>query len=226
MSGAPVWRSFVLRVGLRLLGATWRISETVPAECREFVEGDGRCVVAFWHGAMLPMWYRFRSSGSAALVSASRDGQLLAEYLERALAYADVVRGSSSRGGSEALAAMVATLGRRRCLVTPDGPRGPARQVKAGALVAGTRAGVPVVLAGWRCRRSLALKSWDGMRIPFPFSRIHIRYCIFEFAAADGLIDDATLARCGQVLTSLERPAGDAVDEASIAPASEPGGGL
>jgi len=169
--------AWLLRTGLRLLGATWRFHEEVPGECRSVLDGRDVAVVAFWHGKMVPVWYRFRGGHAAALVSGSRDGELLAGYLQRSLGYGKVIRGSSSRGGGEALAGVVEALREMSCLMTPDGPRGPSRHAKAGALVAARRGGRGVMLAGWTCRWRIRLKSWDAMEIPYPFSRIHFRYC-------------------------------------------------
>jgi lysophospholipid acyltransferase (LPLAT)-like uncharacterized protein len=185
-------RTRVLTLLLRGLSATWRFRETVPPECAPVLDGRARGVVAFWHGKMLPVWYRFRGPRTGALVSMSRDGALLADYLKRGLGYGRVIRGSSSRSGGEALREMVELLGERTCLITPDGPRGPLHRAKPGALIAASRAGVPVVLAGWECRRVTVLRSWDRMEIPHPFARIDIRYCIFDGVIAVSEADAAT----------------------------------
>lgn len=170
-------QSLLLRALLGAISATWRYRETMPDDVASMMNGSTPNVIVFWHGRMLPVWYRFRGKGYAALISGSRDGELLARYLERSLGYADVIRGSSSRGGSRALADMVDALRQRSCLVTPDGPRGPSRLAKAGALVAAARAGRGVIGVGWSCRRSIVFGSWDRMAVPWPFSRIDIRYC-------------------------------------------------
>jgi len=175
----------ILRFALRLLSATWRVREEIPDDCRAIIDGTERGIIAFWHGKMFPVWYRFRERGSSALISGSRDGELLARYLDRSLGYREVIRGSSSKGGSRALAEMVDVLSRRPLLITPDGPRGPAREGKPGVLVAAVRAGRSVILAGWSCRRSVRLNSWDSMEIPYPFSTIKFRYCKFEFIDHD-----------------------------------------
>jgi hypothetical protein len=180
-------KEIILRAGLRLLGATWRVRESIPPDCLGVVAGAEHGVVAFWHGKMFPVWYRFRSLGHAALISASRDGELLARYLERSLGYRDVIRGSTSKGGSRALAEMVGALADRSLLVTPDGPRGPAREAKPGALIAAARAARPLVLVGWTCRRSVKLGSWDGMEIPYPFSQVDFRYCKFQISINENI---------------------------------------
>lgn len=203
----PLWKAFVVRWGLRLLGATWRISRAAPPECAPIIDGTSPAVIAFWHGSMLPVWYRFRSGKHAALVSGSADGELLAGYLERALGYGRVIRGSSSRGGADALDAMVAALAGSSCLITPDGPRGPRHVAKPGALVAARRSEVPVMLVGWWCRKKITLGSWDRMEVPLPFSRVHFRYCIFAMSGNDqGRVTDAELDRFGAKLSTLNAP--------------------
>lgn len=124
---------------------------------------------------MLPLWYTLRRLHPAAMVSMSRDGEILAEWLA-SLGYATVLRGSSSRGGAEALAGALEQLRSRTLLITPDGPRGPARAAKPGALVAALRSGVPLVVAGWSCRRVIRFGSWDRMEAPAPFARVEVRY--------------------------------------------------
>ncbi|MEO6047705.1 MAG: hypothetical protein ABIQ57_09530, partial [Candidatus Kapaibacterium sp.] len=59
---------------LRLISSTWRIREEIPDNCVDFVRGKEIAVIAFWHGKMLPVWYRFRNRGYSAVISESRDG--------------------------------------------------------------------------------------------------------------------------------------------------------
>lgn len=182
---------------LRMLASTWRVRVvgTLP---------DAPCVVAFWHGAMLPVWHAFRLRGCAGLTSASKDGDLLARLL------ADwgyvVVRGSSSKGGPEALAEMVKHASRRIVLVTPDGPRGPARVAKPGAVVAAQRAGVPLVPVGAAAERVTILeKSWDAFAIPWPFTRVTVQIGAPIRIDADASRErvDAVISELGQQLDAL-----------------------
>lgn len=128
---------------------------------------------------MLPIWHHFRGGSAGGVVSRSDDGDVLAHYLE-ALGYTDIIRGSSSEGGREVLQQMTALLQRKSCLITPDGPRGPAGVTKPGAAVASVRSGRELLLLDWTAHRSKRLGSWDAMEIPFPFTRIECRYCIIE----------------------------------------------
>jgi lysophospholipid acyltransferase (LPLAT)-like uncharacterized protein len=163
----------------RMLTATWRYSKTIPPDCEAIVYGQQPAVIVFWHGKMMPAFPFFGQRGHGALTSLSRDGSVLAEHLERVLGYMSI-RGSSSRGGAEAFSELVKSLGRKSCIVTPDGPRGPRQRAKGGALFAAVRTGVPILLVSWDCRRRWTINSWDHMEIPYPFSDIHIRTRLYD----------------------------------------------
>lgn len=155
------------------LGATWRLRchGPLPPE---------RAVVAFWHGDMLPVWKRFAvraGAGDFALVSRSRDGGLLTDLLGRW--GFRVIRGSSSKGGKEAWAELLAAAQRGRVLITPDGPRGPARKLKAGAVVAAYRARVPLWLCRVRCAAAIHGTHWDRFLIPLPFATVDLEFIPF-----------------------------------------------
>lgn len=138
------------------------------------LDADGKkYVVAFWHGKMLFGWYFFKNKGFAGLTSQSKDGDILASVLEK-WGYS-VVRGSSSKGGSEALNRIVDEINSGKCAsMTPDGPKGPPHEMKAGAAVAAKKTGVPLILMGISYKRKTRLKSWDRFEIPHPFSFVKV----------------------------------------------------
>jgi lysophospholipid acyltransferase (LPLAT)-like uncharacterized protein len=105
------------------------------------------------------------------MASQSKDGDVIAGFLlwwgYRA------VRGSSSRGGSEALTEMVEALEgtTRWAALTPDGPRGPARRCKTGILRLAEAVDAPIMPVGASSARPRFLRSWDRYLVPMPFSR-------------------------------------------------------
>lgn len=158
--------SFLTSALIRVLASTWRIhvEGTLPT---------APCIVVFWHGEMLPIWYAFRGSKPVALVSSSGDGSLLAKLLQD-WGYR-VVRGSSSQGGKEALQDIVANAAASIVLLTPDGPRGPAHVCKPGAVVASNRSGVPVIpVRMMAAGKKIFHRSWDAFQVPLPWSRITV----------------------------------------------------
>lgn len=136
---------------------------------------DGACVLAFFHGTQLLLHGIARRRTTCVMVSHSRDGEIQAAALG-ALGF-HVVRGSSSRGGTRALAAMVHKLREPRtdAAFAVDGPRGPHGVAKPGALLAAKRADARVIPAGAAAKRRVVLeRAWDRFVLPWPFTRVDI----------------------------------------------------
>jgi hypothetical protein len=124
-----------------------------------------------WHEHLIFLASVFRGTGFTVLVSRSRDGEIGTRIAHRL--GLRTVRGSSSRGGEEALGEIV-DLARDGASVgfIADGPRGPRREMKLGAVIAAKLSGRPIVPITCAIRRAIRLNSWDRMRIPLPFTRI------------------------------------------------------
>jgi len=141
----------------------------------------GPVIFCLWHNRLalcMCMWRDYvrrhvRDKNLAALISASRDGALLAAVLEQ---YAvQPVRGSSSRRGPQALLELTTWLERGHNLaITPDGPRGPRYIVQPGVAALGQLTGAPVIPLSYRATRKFTFRSWDQFQIPLPFSRCEI----------------------------------------------------
>ena len=119
---------------------------------------------------------RTEARGLAALISASKDGGLLAGILE--CFGVQPVRGSTSRRGPQALLELTTRAERGYDLaITPDGPRGPCYVVQEGVMSLAQVTGLPIVPFSYNARWKIRLKSWDRFQIPLPFSRCEM---IFE----------------------------------------------
>lgn len=179
MSGAKERKvRWAVRLGRPLIGAlarSWRVEER-NTEAWQTLRREGRPhILACWHGVLLPNLWANRARGICALVSQHGDGEIITRIM---LGWGyRAVRGSSSRGGREALLAMVRELQAGSVFaITPDGPRGPAGEPQAGLLVAARRAGAPIVPLRTQLTRSWALGSWDRFRVPKPFAGIQVTY--------------------------------------------------
>lgn len=131
--------------------------------------GPRRAVYALWHSHQLPSMWHYRGCGAGTLASVHRD----AEYPARAamsLGYR-VVRGSSTTGSGFAYRKLLALLSEGRPIaLTTDGPRGPRQVVKAGVIHLAAEAGAPVIPIAIGLSSYWTVSSWDGFRIPKPFS--------------------------------------------------------
>jgi lysophospholipid acyltransferase (LPLAT)-like uncharacterized protein len=132
---------------------------------------------ALWHNRLLifPLVLRrfFPNRQGAALISASRDGDLLADAIRR-FGY-DVVRGSSSRLGASAILQLTEMLeSGRDVVITPDGPRGPVYELGPGIVFLAGKTGAPVLPMNLEYSRCWRVGSWDRFIIPQPFSKVRV----------------------------------------------------
>ncbi len=130
-----------------------------------------KAVFIFWHGKMLGGWFALRELSPGALVSLSKDGEILSALLSN-WGYR-LFRGSSSSGGKEALNELIDNFtDLNYAAITPDGPRGPARFIKNGALIVSMKCGAPIIPVRVEYSSGITLKkSWDYFEVPMPFSR-------------------------------------------------------
>jgi len=141
----------------------------------KYIDGTGGFVGVVWHKDFLFALDFFRRRKIVVMVSQSKDGELVARALHR-LGYR-TVRGSSSRGGREALAELTDLVrdGWGSAIIA-DGPRGPARQSKIGCVLAGRNSGAPLIPWGCHAEPNISAKNWDRTMIPKPFARITVAF--------------------------------------------------
>lgn len=176
--GKKLWFRFVLFLLPRLVTAYFRLLDLTTRkiflnqEYEEEVCKKRPFTCACFHGTMLyPVYYCRRYPG-VVMVSRSWDGELIDRCLRR-MGY-DTTRGSSSRGGKEALVELIdMMIEKNYCSgLAVDAPRGPAEKVKMGIVIIARETGSPVVpMVSWATRQ-LRFKSWDRMILPLPFSTI------------------------------------------------------
>ena len=154
----------------------------------------------------------------AVLCSLSRDGELVAQLARRLGLGA--IRGSSSRGGMEARKGLLdAIRSGISPAITVDGPRGPRRVAKAGAIDAARKSGAWIIpMAAVPASRIEFSRSWDRFRFPLPFSRVVIIYMPPVVVPPD-CRDDAFEAKrleVEQALHKIERVAADVLQRPDV----------
>ncbi len=178
---SPLIFRHIVPIALKLLHASLRISITPQ------IELPGKtAIITFWHGKMITGWLLaqtlFPGKKITAVVSMSEDGTALAETLER-LDFS-LIRGSSSKGGDEVKRTMQNALQRGAIIaITPDGPRGPARQFKFGTLRLASEKRYPLFFADISYANPWKLKSWDHFEIPKPFSKTAVKLQLIDLPA-------------------------------------------
>jgi hypothetical protein len=160
---------------IRALGGSWRVRVEGAEALSRARAASPRVIFAFWHGRLLALTFFHRNQGAHVLASEHRDGEMLGQTIRR-LGYGHV-RGSSTRGGTRAILELAAALRAGHDLgLTVDGPRGPRHVVKPGVIEVARRTGAAIVPATSASRRHRVLASWDRFELPYPFTRVLVRY--------------------------------------------------
>ncbi len=160
----------LINLTVRALYATMRVKVAGGEIPLPFHDRDEGVIIVFWHSRLLLTPFAYLGRDLHVLISSHGDGDLMAD-VAKSFGFR-LVRGSSSKGGREALREMV-RLGHRNSdlAITPDGPRGPAETVKAGVAHVARITGRPILPLSFASSRSRRFNSWDRFLLPYPFSR-------------------------------------------------------
>lgn len=176
------WKArWLIAFGYRLL-RIWTRTLHFEIEDRAGVIGippNERYIGAIWHNRLLLLPFVISrylpQRQGAALISASRDGSLIADLVER-FGF-EVVRGSSSRKGASAIRQLAEVIADGSdVVITPDGPRGPAYKLGQGIVYLAQQSGAEVVPINLEYSRCWRVKSWDRFILPKPFSSVHVTF--------------------------------------------------
>ena len=170
---------WLIAFGFRLL-QLWARTLRFEIEDRAGVVGrrvTENYIGALWHNRLLVFPFVLRrflpQRHGAALISASRDGDLIADVVQR-FGY-DVIRGSSSRLGTSALLHLTGVLmSGSDVVITPDGPRGPAYELGPGIIFLAQKSGAAVVPMNLEYSHCWRLGSWDRFIVPRPFAKVRV----------------------------------------------------
>ncbi len=193
---------------VNVLCKTVKTTRINSSEVDELVYRKQNFVLAFWHGTMLMPWYLHKNQNFSALVSQSKDGAILANSLVK-WGY-KVERGSSHKGGKEALNTLLENSKQNYSVsITPDGPTGPPRVMKAGAIITAQRSGIPLVLCGVAYKKKYIFNSWDKFEVPKFFSKVVVKYSKPIIINSELSRDETSkiIAECNVLLNQLQKDA-------------------
>ncbi len=162
---------------VKLLCWSYRI---VHVEGKREGEFSGRPSVVYctWHQRMFYHFHSFGRLHVTMMISASKDGEWAA-HIAHWLGFKNV-RGSSrkgqiDKGGKRAMEKLIEKVKEGESAgMMADGPRGPAREIKPGAILIAQKTGRAILPQMWGCDRAWVFRSWDRYLIPKPFAKISI----------------------------------------------------
>jgi lysophospholipid acyltransferase (LPLAT)-like uncharacterized protein len=165
----------VFAVGIRALFRTvrLRLHEETPGT-NPYVKGPReRFLYCVWHDSMVIPVFAGKPSSAAALTSRHADGSFVAQVLRRV--GMSTVRGSTNHIGPGAMRELMRVVEDKDLAITPDGPRGPRRQVTRGIAFLASRSGHAIVPTAAACVRCWKIRgSWTDLVIPKPFTKVFL----------------------------------------------------
>ncbi|WP_339613589.1 lysophospholipid acyltransferase family protein [uncultured Rubinisphaera sp.] len=131
----------------------------------------GTYTFCVWHDSLLTPLFLAKQPATMALVGGHRDGTFLADSLKQL--GIGTARGSTSSGGTAAVRFLMNEGKNSHLVLTPDGPRGPRREMKTGCAFLAAKTGKPVVPTAFLCKSYWSVgRGWTDLVIPKPFTRV------------------------------------------------------
>ncbi len=190
--------AWVLAAWMRFCFATIRWTHQNEGAAEAVWKQGGGVLAVFWHsriGLSPACWPLDRATPAKALISLSADGEFIAKAVARQGFPA--VRGSSTnkdkakaaKGGTQALRDGLKQLKVGGLAITPDGPRGPARQMAEGLPMLAKISGAPALFIGISCNPAIRLNSWDKAVLPLPFGKGAIVWDVADYPDGSDMAD-------------------------------------
>lgn len=174
--------SILSEIRWRLIGALGRMILWVWAKSTRMIvigheayselRADKRPVILLvWHGRIFLVPFFFRKRKIMPLVSPSEDGEIVARIMS-GWDY-KILRGSGSHVIAKAWSEMVKELLQGgEVIIVPDGPKGPNRKMKLGALKLAQQTGAYLMPFSFSTSKKKFLRSWDSFLMFYPFRRV------------------------------------------------------
>jgi lysophospholipid acyltransferase (LPLAT)-like uncharacterized protein len=163
---------------VRAYAWTFRLEVENEAPWIMYHQNGGRVLLCTWHQqffAAIRHFQTYRAHRPGLMISRSKDGEIIASVARRT--GWEPVRGSSSRGGVEAMRQLIEKLRQTRLAGhIVDGPRGPAGVVKNGLIRIAHAADAVIVPFYVVADRAWYFNSWDRFMLPKPFSRVRLHF--------------------------------------------------
>ncbi len=163
---------------IHFYGMTLKLNVVNEKRWQTLLKSGNSILLCCWHQQFISAIHHFKKYkvfNPALMISQSKDGDLIAFVANKTGWH--TARGSSSRGGKNAMEHMIEHLKKYKFGAhIMDGPQGPIGKVKAGAIKmahAGDALLVPFYVVA---ENAWYFNSWDRFMLPKPFSKVTIIY--------------------------------------------------
>ena len=170
----------MIKLICRLLWLSCRIDGVLGKEVVDRVLSEGKPIIpCYWHQHHIFCVYYMLQLNRLGLrigylLSPSLDGEVPAKIMRSW--GVRVIRASSTRSGAQAIREIYRLIISEGVspVIASDGPTGPAREFKFGAVILACLAQVPMIPVSYAAKSYWRLQTWDQFVIPKPFARIVI----------------------------------------------------
>ncbi|MDH5189559.1 MAG: lysophospholipid acyltransferase family protein [Rhodospirillaceae bacterium] len=156
---------------LRLVQITGRWEVRDWQTMQALIDENRPIILCFWHSRLIANAFGWKSDKPLHQLSTPhRDGKIAAATYNRL--GVKTIWGSTSKGGSEAVRAMLKVLKHGGIIsITPDGPRGPRQRMQKSAIDIARMSGAVLVPVSNSMSPFKMLGTWDRMIVPLPFAK-------------------------------------------------------
>lgn len=163
---------------IRIYSWTFRLTVENEKDWLDYLKGGGVVLLCTWHQqffSAIRYFQKYKIFKPSIMISQSSDGEIIAGVAK--LTGWHTARGSSSKDGRKALSNIIAKLKETKLAAhILDGPRGPAGEVKAGAIRLAHAADAVIVPFHVTVKNAWYFNSWDKFFLPKPFSRVSLHF--------------------------------------------------
>jgi lysophospholipid acyltransferase (LPLAT)-like uncharacterized protein len=163
---------------IRIYSWTFHLTVENEKDWLDYLKGGGVVLLCTWHQqffSAIRYFQKYKIFEPSIMISQSSDGEVIAGVAQ--LTGWLPVRGSSSKDGRKALSDIIARLKETKLAAhILDGPRGPAGEVKAGAIRLAHAADAVIVPFHVVTKNAWYFNSWDNFFLPKPFSRVSLHF--------------------------------------------------
>lgn len=163
---------------IRMYAMTFRLKKINEHIWQNLLKEGKTVICCGWHQQFFSAIRYFKTYARfnpAIMISQSRDGELIAGVAEKTGWH--TARGSSSKGGKEAMQEMIEHLKKYHFGAhILDGPRGPMGRVKAGVIKMAKESNAFIVPFYMYADKAWFFNSWDRFMLPKPFANVTLLF--------------------------------------------------
>ena len=144
---------------------------------KDILKSGRSVIIASWHSTLLTAFMGLAKNNYHGLAGNHHPDAEIISRVGKKLGW-NIVRGSSTDGGKKAYNEILEILKSQKTVfaITPDGPQGPAKIPKPGAIRAAQKTGAVIVPIAGQSTKRWSFKNWDTFYLSKPFGRISLLF--------------------------------------------------